>query len=95
VKYLVIALTAAACLTGLLSAWYWQKASLVPVDPGWGANGLVEPGVHSLSQDAWIAAMLRASLESARLNKIAARWTAVTAALTAIAALTGVLKECC
>ncbi|MGH8115675.1 MAG: hypothetical protein ACREPS_11580 [Rhodanobacteraceae bacterium] len=71
----------------MLAAWYWYKASRVQPDPGWDGTRLVEPGVHSMAQDAWIAAMLQSASESARLNKIAALWTAVAVALNALAAL--------
>ncbi|WP_458070530.1 hypothetical protein [Rhodanobacter sp. BL-MT-08] len=91
-KRIELLLAVCAFATGLLSAWYWLKASKVPADPGWGKGGMVESGIHALSQDAWIAAMLQAASESSRLNKIAARWTAATAALTVTGALIGALN---
>ena len=91
-KGIELVLAVCAFATGLLSAWYWLKASRAPANPGWGEGGVVEPGIHALSQDAWIAAMLQAASESSRLNKIAARWTAATAALTVIGALIGALS---
>lgn len=69
---------------------YWHRASRVTADPGWGRDGLVEPGVHSVAQDAWIAALIQSASESARLNKIAAVWTAATALLAAIASVLSV-----
>jgi predicted DNA repair protein MutK len=92
VKSIELLLAVCAFGTGMLSAWYWLKASKVPTDPGWGKGGIVEAGIHALSQDAWIAAMLQAASESSRLNKIAARWTAATAALTVTGALIGALS---
>jgi len=91
VKGIELLLAVCAFATGLLSAWYWLKASRVSADPGWGKGGMVEPGIHALSQDAWIAAMLHAASESARLNKTAAYWTAATVALTGISTLVGAL----
>ncbi|WP_418646929.1 hypothetical protein ACNQFN_15650 [Thauera butanivorans] len=86
-KYFGNMLTFAAIATGMLAAWYWFKASRVKIDPGWDRNGLVEPGIHSAAQDAWMAALIRATADSARLNKVAAIWTAVAVALNALAGL--------
>ena len=90
-KVAEIAIAALAFVTGLIAAWYWYRASKIAADPGWGPNGLAEPGVHSTTQDAWIGAMLQSASESARLNKIAAFWTAVAAMLNALAALTALI----
>lgn len=86
-KYLELVLAVAAFITGLLAAGYWYKASRVQPDPSLGRGGYVEPGIHSLAQDAWNAALIQSASESARLNKIAALWTAVAVALNALAAL--------
>lgn len=86
-KIAEITLAILAFVTGLVAAGYWYRASKVTADPGWDPNGLAEPGVHSAAQDAWIAAMLQSASESARLNKIAALWTAVSIFLTAISAI--------
>lgn len=90
-KSIELVLAVCAFTTGLLSAWYWLKASMVPADPDWSKRGFVEPGIHALSQDAWIAAMLQAASESARLNKKAACWTAATVALSGMGTLVGSL----
>jgi len=92
-KVAEIAIAILAFVTGLVAAWYWYRASKITADPGWGPNGLAEPGVHSAAQDAWIAAMLQSASESARLNKIAALWTAVTVALTSISAIVASFQQ--
>lgn len=92
VKYIEVLLAAAGGIAGLVSARYWFKASAIPVEPIWSKYGGVEPGVHSASQDGWMFGVLEAATESARLNKIAARWTAATAMLGAISALVGALS---
>lgn len=74
-------------VSGMLAAWYWLRASRVRTDPGWGEHGLVEPGIHSMAQDVWIVAIMQSVAESGRLNAIVARWTALTAIVTALAAL--------
>lgn len=90
-KTVEIALALLAFVCGMLAAWYWLRASRVPTDPGWGKNGLGQPGIHSMAQDAWIMAIMQSAAESGRLNAIAARWTALTAVLTALAALIAVV----
>lgn len=50
-KSIELLLAVCGFATGMLSALYWLKASRVLVDPGWGKGGIVEPGVHALSQD--------------------------------------------
>lgn len=91
-KVIEVLLAICGCIAGLVSAWYWLKASSVSVEPIWSKYRGVEPGVHSLSQDGWIGGMLEATLESARLNKIAARWTAATVAFAAMGTLAGTLS---
>jgi len=86
-KVAEIAIAILAFVTGLVAARYWYRASKITADPGWGPNGLAEPGVHSAAQDAWITAMLKSASESARLNKIAALWTAMAVALTGISSI--------
>lgn len=86
-KALEILLALLGFVSGILAAWYWLRASRMRIDPGWGENGSVEPGIHSMAQDAWIVAIMQSAAESARLNAIAARWTALTAIVTALAAL--------
>ena len=86
-KIAEIVLAMLAFVTGLIAAWYWYRASKITADPGWGHNGLVEPGNRSAAKDAWIAAMLKSASESARLNKIAALWTAMAVALTGISSI--------
>jgi hypothetical protein len=92
VKVIEVLLAVSGCIAGLVSAWYWLKASSVPIEPIWSKYKGVEPGVHSLSQDGWIGGVLEATLESGRLNKIAARWTAATVALTVIGTLASALS---
>ena len=86
-KAIEIVFALLAFVSGMLAAWFWLRASRVRTDPGWGENGLVEPGIHSVAHDTWIVAIMQSVAESGRLNAIAARWTALTAILTALAAL--------
>lgn len=85
-------------LVGLLAAWYWFKASRIPVDPGWrsgvpesaeDARKPIEPVDRELAQSLWITGILKAGGESAGLNKIAALLTAIAAALSAASSILG------
>ena len=43
---ITIVLAVAALIAGLLSAWYWLKASRVEVTPLWAELGMAEPAIH-------------------------------------------------
>lgn len=64
---------------GLVAAGYWLRASRVGTVPVWGDMEPVDP---VMSQGGWIAGLLQASSESARLNQRAAVLTAVAVVLT-------------
>lgn len=66
-------------ILGLWAAWLWFQASRVVTKPVWGA---CEPGEATASQAGWIAGMLNAGAESARLNQRAALVTALAVALS-------------
>lgn len=85
-KYLELLLAAAAFITGLLAAWYWYKASRIQTVPKWGYSGEGH-WAQVLAQHYWTNDLRESAAESARLNKIAALWTAVAVALNAFAAL--------
>ncbi|MGY5808614.1 hypothetical protein ACXHXG_12940 [Rhizobium sp. LEGMi198b] len=82
----VIAAIAASCalVSGLIAAWYWWKSSQVSFDP-W--HGHHEPLIHEQWTLGIAVEFVRMSKEAAQLNAIAARWTAVTSVLAAIATL--------
>lgn len=76
----------AAFIVGLRAAFIWKDASDIAVDPGWGNwEPIEEIDKHS----GWIFGMLSASLESARLNRKAAIWTAWAVVLSVTSALIG------
>lgn len=83
----VVAGSAAICTlaSGLIGAWYWLKSSQIGFDP---YKGGYEPVVNDMRTMAWLTEILTVSSEAARLNKIAARWTA---AATIFGALTTLL----
>ncbi len=68
--------------SGLMSSWFWFQASRVAAVPF--RFGRVEPDAADGSQTGWTSGLLVASNEAARLNKVAALWTAATMALGVI-----------
>lgn len=89
VKYVPVALAVMSLVTGLIAAYLWLLASQVNVDPGWGQNPLMEPVDDDQKSMAWIVGMLKASTDSARLNKFAARWTAASVILGGLSSTVG------
>jgi hypothetical protein len=102
-----ILLALAALGTGLLAAYKWYKASKVQIDLGYTYPGsqagetyrrmgmelprFPEPGDAELKQMNEISATWDAMNEAAKLNKVAAAWTAVYAALGALSAIVGAI----
>ena len=98
-----ISLAVAGLAVGLRAAHYWWKASNVETDPGWregspqsAADALkpIRPPDPQLSQEGWTMGILNAALESACLNKAAARLTAVAVVLSALSSVVGALVGC-
>lgn len=85
-KYVELILAVAAFVTGLLAAQYWYKASHIQTVPKWGYSGESQ-WAQALGQHHWTGQLIASTSESARLNKIAALWTAAAVALNAFAAL--------
>jgi hypothetical protein len=69
-----------ALVTGLIAAYFWSRASMVPIVPTW----KIEPGESDASQQGWQVGTMMAFGKSGELNKLAARWTAASVALGAI-----------
>lgn len=85
-KYISLGLAVVSLLAGLVSAWYWLQSSKVKIDPCW----IVEPGEFEASQMGWTVALLTASLEAAKLNKVAAILAGVSIAAGSLASFIGV-----
>ena len=69
-----------ALVTGLIAAYFWSRASMVPIVPTW----KIEPGESDASKQGWQVGTMMAFGKSGELNKLAARWTAASVALGAI-----------
>lgn len=85
----VVLLSAASLICGLISAWYWYKAS----------SGYFEPEFDKIAIDApesdfsWalIRAIMKRTALSGRANSKAALWTAATVLLGAMSGFLGML----
>jgi hypothetical protein len=102
-----ILLALAALATGLLAAYKWYKASTVEIDLGYTYPGsqpgatyrrmgmelprFPESGDPELKQINETAATWDAMKEAAKLNKVAAVWTAASVALGALSAIVGAI----
>jgi hypothetical protein len=79
-----------ALFSGLVSAYYWYRASLVKIAPAW---KLEIEGDREKNIMGWVTGNMIAFRESGILNKQAALWTAVTVLFGAISSLLGVLSS--
>ena len=90
-KTLAFCFAIASALVGFVGAWYWLKSSKVSIER-WGGNEPVpfpEERQEMLDRTTamntlWLGGMFEAAQETARLNKIAALWTAVAVILGAV-----------
>ena len=69
-----------------LAAYFWWRSSQVSIDPNVGPT---ETRDSVLSNNSWVIALMKASIESARLNNVAAQLTALSAVLSTGASLAG------
>lgn len=77
-----------ALFSGLASACYWLQSSRVKINLGW----IVEPGEPIASQAGWMAALIGAGIETANLNKVAARLADVSVAAGSAASFLSMLS---
>lgn len=86
---LLLALFAAIC--GFVGAYYWFRSSTISAVPTWfdpsRPNAISEPVDPNQSQAGWIAGLLQASQQSAKLNKMGALWSALAALFGGMSAL--------
>lgn len=86
-KWIVDILNVAGAVTGMLAARYWYQSCKVPIQPSWST----EPGDSQVSQMGWMTGIMNASTKAAKLNAIAAGWTAVSVVLFVASTLVGIL----
>ncbi|MDP9123512.1 MAG: hypothetical protein M3N82_02755 [Pseudomonadota bacterium] len=85
-RVVTLALASLGAVLGLAAAWWWWLASRVETTPVWGDR---EPGEQAASQAGWIAGLLVAANESARLNRRAAGLTAAAVLVSTLASVAG------
>ncbi|OIR02789.1 hypothetical protein GALL_152430 [mine drainage metagenome] len=73
----------AAFATGLVSAYFWWKASCVLPRPGGG----IDSGEQLIRQEAWLWAQIEQSKTASKLNAIAAGCSAITVFLSVLSSL--------
>lgn len=78
-RTVILSLALAGFVVGIFAAGYRFRASRIDAIPVWGDREPVDP---VMSQAGWIAGLLQASSESARLNRRAAVLTAIAVVLT-------------
>lgn len=83
-------LAIATMVSALRSAWYWYRSSQISAVPDWVEVGREEPKDPLQFQLGWMNALMKASEDSAFLNRWGAIWTAVTVLLGAAATLASV-----
>jgi hypothetical protein len=85
-----------AALAGLIGAFYWYVSSTVPIERWGGSEPMpfADGRQHQEMLDRttamntlWLGGMYEAAQQTARLNKIAARWTAVAVISGAVSAV--------
>jgi hypothetical protein len=76
-------LALATTFAALRSAWYWYKSSQIIAVPDWVEVGREQPADPLQVQLGWMNALMKASAESAVLNRWGAIWTAGTVAFGA------------
>ena len=84
IKFMSFIISFFSFVSGLVSAYYWCRASMVKISPAWDLeiHGDSEKNVMS-----WLTGNMAAFSKSGRLNKRAAIWTAVTVVLATFANL--------
>lgn len=87
-----IFLAVSTALAGFHAAKLWLQSSKVYIVPTWAKYGGIEQaGGESQSNSGWVAGIMEASEQVARLNQRAAVWTAFSVALGAVTTITSAM----
>ena len=78
-------------VTGLIAAHYWYRASKVEISPAWELVPSKEREVETKNIMGWVTGNMIAFTSSSKLNKYAARWSAVAVMASGFSALFGSL----
>ncbi|HEU5350050.1 MAG TPA: hypothetical protein VFU55_00520 [Terracidiphilus sp.] len=85
-KIAAICFAALGAITGVLAAHFWNESSKIAISPSWGRS---EPPEIDDQNTGWIVGTLDAFSRSAALNQKAAKITAVSVMLSAVAGVLG------
>jgi hypothetical protein len=89
---LIVALTLATVVAGVVAALLWRASTRIPVDHGWdGINTIEQADCPEQANLEWTVGLLQANEQSAKLNRTAAWFTFAAAVLSAATGLVGVL----
>ncbi|MFX1733933.1 hypothetical protein PXJ20_16320 [Paraburkholderia sp. A1RI_3L] len=84
-----IFLAVSTALVGFYAAQLWLHSSKVCIVPAWAKYGGVEQADgESQTNSGWVAGIMEASEQAARLNQRAAIWTAFSVVLGAVTTIT-------
>lgn len=78
-------------VTGLIAAHYWHRASKVQISPAWELVPSRESETVEKNIMGWVTGNMIAFTSSGKLNKSAARWSAVAVAAAGFSSLFGSL----
>lgn len=88
VKIAAICFAVLSAVTGLLAAHFWNESSKIGISPSWGHS---EPLQTEDQNTGWIVGTLDAFSRSASLNSRAAKMTAISVIISALAGVLGSL----
>lgn len=73
----------ASALSAFVAAFYWFRASAVPIGPSWAVgdlpSGLSEPVDQNQASNGWIVGVVSALQDSGKLNRQGALWSGIAA----------------
>jgi len=92
-RYAAVVLAILACAAGIVAAWQWYRAS--SVDSGWTWTDATDPDMKQVVLEGNLASQSLANERAARLNKLAAVWTAATVFLGTLGNLAGSFVTVC
>jgi hypothetical protein len=88
-KWISLGSALLSVVSGLVAAYYWYLASRVEISPAW---PLDIHGDREKNVMGWVAGNMIAFTKSGKLNKRAARWTALAVASSAISIFVSAVK---
>jgi hypothetical protein len=88
-RWASILFASCALVTGLIAAVYWYRTSTVKIEPSFHKRLTISLDDQSLP---WIAGIMNATSDAARLNKTAALWTCASVVFAGLSSIIGAFK---